>query len=109
MTDVVLNTLLAIAAMCNQHVSALTIVGGPTQYERGFEQCSVIQRAVDKEQIRRVEASQKARAAEDIGRLNNALAALHGKKFKPEPAPAPVPYDSGPCMELTPGSTFVTH
>lgn len=107
MTDLVFNTLLAIAAMCNQHASSLFPLGGPTHYEKGFEQCVVIQREVSKEQERRLDAENAAQNAKDRARLANALAALHGKKFTPESAPPPMPETFG-CIVPT-QSTFVSH
>lgn len=89
MNDDVFNTLLAVLALCTNHFNGDLLKQQTNRsYDKGFEQCTVITQAVAKESAVR-EAKKEADALQrERDRVANAIAALHGQKFKPD---APLP------------------
>lgn len=96
MDDLVYNTLLAVAAMCNGHFHG-TMSGNfndmhPVSgaYDKGFEKCADVQWKLDAEKKRREAAAETAKLQHEEKQLANGVAAMSGLKFTPEdPPPAP--------------------
>lgn len=112
MNDAVFNTLLAVAQMCMGHFQSISTGtnghGNETVvWTVGFEQCAAVRKAVEAETNRRADAAVSEAHRRDLGRLQNALEALGGKKFTPEPAPPP-PKPMGGCGLIYTGDTGFT-
>lgn len=92
MTDVIFNTLLAVQFMCTAHHYITwqgTNVPVPSnvaeaKYQKGFEDCLAIDKAIEGERVRRDLLLAAKYLAADKARLANAIAAMNGKPFKPE-------------------------
>jgi hypothetical protein len=94
MNEAIFNTLAAVALMCGQHIQPgkgsmdLDFIPNPgSQYQAGFEDCRIIVARLRAETEKRVKEAQAKQLAEDAARVRNALAAVQGGPFKPEPAP----------------------
>jgi len=96
MSDTVFNTLMAVALMCGQHMSGGTLSDdfipdpGHATWEAGFERCEKVVTAVAMERMRREALEAQKKDADEKARLANAIAAIDGRKFTPEPAPKPL-------------------
>ena len=106
MTDLLFNTLLAAMSMCQMH----GLHGGTNgyggwegtrwiQFEKGYEQCAEVQKAVDDETARRRKIDTDAKITNEKWQLTNALTGLHGKPFKEESKPEP-PKNPYGCMNI---------
>lgn len=110
MNDSVFNTLAAVAMMCYGHFHGsfsndLVPLNGT--YDAGFEQCAVISKELEAERARRAKAATAVKAEADKARVANAMAALLGRPFAPEPAPGP-PQPGSLCQSvLEPGTVVV--
>lgn len=90
MNDSIFNTITAVALMCTGHFHGLLsndLMPDKGTWDAGFEQCAVVIKALAAEQTRRDEVKAAKRVSDDKARVVNALAALHGKLFTPEPSP----------------------
>ena len=92
MTDDVFNTIAAVALMCGSHLvsgGALdnNMIPLSANYQPGFESCTTIVAAYRSETKAREEKTAKEQEEREKARVLNALAALRGKKFRPEAAP----------------------
>jgi hypothetical protein len=116
MTDALFNTLLAVMSMCQMH----GLHGEPNgyggwegtrwiQFEKGYEQCVEVQKAVDDENARRSKINTDEKMKNEKWQLANALAGLHGKPFKEEAKPEP-PKSNLNCWTINTetGNTVIT-
>jgi hypothetical protein len=107
MSDAIFHTLMAALVICVHHYSGPLDDGflptGAGQYEHGFAQCAVIAAAIRAETTRRADVAAEKQVADDKADIANALAALHGKPFKPQAPTLPaVPGGGQPdCIEPT--------
>jgi hypothetical protein len=102
MNDAVFNTILSVAMMCSNHVVNGGISGGSDgfpegPYQPGFEPCVTVVEMVRTESKKRAAAKAAEAERQSKERLANAIAALQGKDFNPESAPAPPKSPWGNC------------